>query len=105
MPHYRVFLNGQNFWLEFDQRRRRVGFFTTRFVEAADQRTAETAAVGALRAERKLGESQLSLKGTSRMPAGPPPNKALQLMSAAGPPSAFLWRSQQNTGTLDRRSR
>ena len=54
MPHYRVFLNGQNFWLEFDQRRQRVGFYTTRFVEAADRRAAEAAAVGKLRTEGKL---------------------------------------------------
>jgi hypothetical protein len=28
------------------------------------------------------------------------PNKALQLTTAGGRPSAFLWRSQLNAGTL-----
>lgn len=54
MPHYRVYLNGVNFWLQVDGKRQRMGFYTTRFVEAANLDDAELAAVDELRAEGKL---------------------------------------------------
>ena len=54
MPHYRVTLEGENFWLRIDDQPRRMGFFTTRFVEAPGSEQAGPAAVGLLRAEGKL---------------------------------------------------
>ena len=56
MPHWKVFLNGKNFWLLVDGAPRRLGFYTTRFVEAADERAAELAAVQLLRDDPKLKE-------------------------------------------------
>jgi hypothetical protein len=54
MPHYCVTLNGQNFWLELQGDRRRMGFYTRRFVEATDPQAAELAAIEQLRTEGKL---------------------------------------------------
>jgi len=54
MAHYRVLVNGVNFWLLVEDTPKRMGFFTTRFVEAASPEEAELAAVDLLRAERKL---------------------------------------------------
>ena len=54
MPRYSVILNGRNFWLTIDDEPRRMGFFTTRFVEAADPEAAEVAAVELLRQDDRL---------------------------------------------------
>jgi hypothetical protein len=54
MSHYRVLLHGRNFWLQFEDRRERMGFFTTRFVEARNPEKAEHAALDLLRGEGKL---------------------------------------------------
>jgi hypothetical protein len=54
MPHYRVLLRGENFWLRIDERPRRMGFFTTRFVEAPDVEQAGQAALALLRGEGRL---------------------------------------------------
>jgi hypothetical protein len=54
MSHYRVRLSGKNFLLKFEDRLQRVGFFTTRFVEAQDSSAAENAGVGLLRSEGRL---------------------------------------------------
>jgi hypothetical protein len=54
MPHYRVLLKGENFWLEFEKRRERVGFFTTRFLEAAARSSAERMALAIIQAESRL---------------------------------------------------
>ena len=54
MSYYRVVLNGENFWLQVDGRGQRMGFFTTRFVEAATRQDAELAAVDLLRSEGRL---------------------------------------------------
>jgi len=54
MPHYRVLLNGRNFWLQMEGSQRRMGFYTTRFVEEANPDEAEQAAVRVLRNEGKL---------------------------------------------------
>jgi hypothetical protein len=50
MPHFRVQLKGLNFWLEINDKPKRVGFYATRFVEAADEDQAESKAV------RQLGD-------------------------------------------------
>jgi hypothetical protein len=54
MTWYRVFLNGQNLWLQLDSSPKRLGFYTTRFVEANDAEHAELVAVKLLREEGKL---------------------------------------------------
>ena len=54
MAYFRVLLNGENFWLNMEGRPRRMGFLTTRFVEAKTPDDAELAAVDLLRSEGKL---------------------------------------------------
>jgi hypothetical protein len=54
MTEWRVFLNGQNFWLQSEGVPKRFGFYTTRFVEAQDPDAAETAAVQMLREDVTL---------------------------------------------------
>jgi hypothetical protein len=49
-----VVLNGQNFLLRVEGEVCRMGFYTTRFVEADDERAAEVAAVDLIRADPKL---------------------------------------------------
>jgi hypothetical protein len=54
MKKFRVVLRGENFWMSFDGAAQRLGFYTTRFVEAADQAEAEHRAVDMLRRDAKL---------------------------------------------------
>jgi hypothetical protein len=54
MPHYRIELEGQNFLMSMEEASVRVGFFVTRFVEAAKPSEAETNALQVLRQERSL---------------------------------------------------
>lgn len=53
---FRVFLEGGNFLIRLDGRRRRFGFFVTRFVEAQDEADAATRSV-------RLLWDELSRKG------------------------------------------
>ena len=54
MSKYRVLLNGQNFLLNFDGLPQKLGFYVTRFVDAADDEEAEKAAVALLRDDASL---------------------------------------------------
>ena len=54
MKRYRVLLNGTNFLLAVNGVAQRHGFYTTRWVEAADPDAAELAAVDVLRSEGDL---------------------------------------------------
>jgi hypothetical protein len=54
MPYFRVHLNGDNFWLLMEGKPTRLGFLTSRFVEAADESQAELEAVQLLRDDAKL---------------------------------------------------
>src|SRR5262245_60439348 len=54
MPYYRVLVNGENFWLRFEEGPKCVGFSTTRFVEAEDRLDAESIALKLLSSEGKL---------------------------------------------------
>ena len=56
MFHWRVLLEGRNFWLRVDSDTRRLGFYTTRFVEAEDERSAELVAIQLIRDDPKLPE-------------------------------------------------
>jgi hypothetical protein len=55
VPTYRVLLNGENF--RFEQGGKRIGFYTTRFVQASSPEEAELAAVQELRNEPKLANA------------------------------------------------
>ena len=54
MPWYRAFVRGENFFLEVDGKVQRFGFYTNRFVEAADPREAENTAVARIRSHDRL---------------------------------------------------
>jgi hypothetical protein len=54
MPHYRVKLAGENFRLTLEGKVMKVGFLTTRLVEAQDERQAELNAVQLIREDQKL---------------------------------------------------
>jgi hypothetical protein len=54
MPYYRVFLEGGNFWLQMDDAPQRMGFYTTRFVQAASVDESGKAAVGLVRSTERL---------------------------------------------------
>ncbi len=54
MAKYLVRLNGLNFQIEMDGEVRRVGFFTTRFVEASSAEAAEMKAVEMVRHDETL---------------------------------------------------
>jgi hypothetical protein len=54
MPHYRVKLAGENFRLNFEGKVMKLGFFTTRLVEASDKPQAELNAVQLIREDHKL---------------------------------------------------
>ena len=54
MSRYRVLVNGKNFLLEVEGRAQKVGFYATRFVEAADPEEAEGAAFEMIRSDPGL---------------------------------------------------
>lgn len=54
MPRFRVMLNGQNFLLAREQGAVRMGFFTSRFVEAATPDEAQVLAVQTIRDDPKF---------------------------------------------------
>ena len=47
-------LNGENFWLRLDGDSKRLGFYTTRYVEARDAKEAELAGVQQIRQDPKF---------------------------------------------------
>ena len=54
MTYYRVFLRGENFVLDVEGKPTKMGFYTTRFVQANDSESAELLAVDLLRKDKKL---------------------------------------------------
>jgi hypothetical protein len=54
MPYYRVFLEGRNFWIEIDESQQRLGFYTTRFVEAPSEDDAEKIGISLIRSDKRL---------------------------------------------------
>jgi hypothetical protein len=60
MRKFRVFVRGEHFLINLDGERRRVGFYTTRFVEAADENAAELAAIDLLRNDPQLVKGVLN---------------------------------------------
>lgn len=60
MPGYQVHINGQNFLINSDGNISRHGFFTYRFVEAPDPKSAENAAVQMIRDTQRLRDVVLN---------------------------------------------
>ena len=54
MKKYKVFVHGQNFLLNLNGKAEKLGFYTTRFVEADDEREAGEIAISALRNDPTL---------------------------------------------------
>lgn len=60
MRKYRVLLRGENFFLRVSEEVKRMGFYTTRFIEATDEGQAEQQAVELLRGDEKLKNAILN---------------------------------------------
>lgn len=54
MIKYKVMLNGRNFRIPLEGTVQRVGFYTTRFVEASDPEQAELLAVALVKNDKEL---------------------------------------------------
>jgi len=57
VTHYRVLLRGENFLLKIDGKPTRMGFFTTRFVQANNRDGAELLAVDLIRHDKRLNDA------------------------------------------------
>lgn len=57
MKKFSVLLRGENFFINVDDARQRLGFYTTRYVEATDESEAEARAVDLLRQDARLREA------------------------------------------------
>ena len=60
MNSYRVLINGANFLIAFDGKRRGIGFYVTRFVGADDEAAAGMSAIGSLKNDHRLEEITLN---------------------------------------------
>ena len=67
MKKYRVFVRGENFLMNFDNKDQKVGFYTTVFIEADNEEAAELNAVDLLRHDPKLVSNVLNAKADSPM--------------------------------------
>ena len=67
MGKFKVLINGANFLLNLEGREQKVGFYATRFVEAATADEAESAAVEMLRADEWLTSSTRNEKTDTPM--------------------------------------
>jgi hypothetical protein len=67
MKKYKVTLDGQNFEIEFDGKVQRLGFFTTRWVEAVDSKEAELKAVELVKNDELLAKSICNKKDNPPM--------------------------------------
>ena len=66
MKKFRVFIRGENFFMKADGVVKRMGFYTTRYVEGVERDDAERRAIDSLRQLNRLRESLLN------DPANPP---------------------------------
>jgi len=62
MATYKVSLKGKNLWITLDDEPKRCGFYTTRFVEAANKKEAENKAVQLIRDDPKFKDTVLNDK-------------------------------------------
>lgn len=67
MKNFRVLVRGQNFLINLDDVDQKVGFYTTRFVEAQNQEAAEYAVMDMLRDDPKLAKGVLNDKSDPPM--------------------------------------
>jgi hypothetical protein len=67
MKKYKVFVRGQNFLLNLDGKAAKVGFYTTRFVEAQNDHKAEENAISTLRNDPDLRDRVLNEKTDAPM--------------------------------------
>lgn len=67
MKKYRLFVRGENFLFELDDEERRLGFYTTVFIEAENEEQAELQAIDLLRNDPKLVDGLLNPKADSPM--------------------------------------
>lgn len=67
MKKYKVFVRGENFLFNLDGVNQKMGFYTTRFVEAEDEEAAEYAVMDMLRNDPKLIKGVLNERSDSPM--------------------------------------
>ena len=67
MKKYKIFARGQNFLFDVNGKPERLGFYTTRFVEAADEKAAEENAISILRDDPTLKQCTLNEKTDAPM--------------------------------------
>ena len=60
MKKYKVFVRGQNFLINLDGVNQKMGFYTTRFIEAESEEAAEYAVMDMLRCDPKLVKGVLN---------------------------------------------
>jgi len=65
MRKYRVFVRGENFLMNREGRKQKMGFYAARFVEAQDEEEAVCAAVEVLRCDPKLLDSVFNQESDS----------------------------------------
>lgn len=62
MPYYKVLLDAQNFLVSLDEKEELMGFFTTKWVEAANEEEAELKAVDLIKNDKELVDIVLNKK-------------------------------------------
>jgi len=62
MKKFRVFIRGENFLINLDGIEQKLGFYTTRYVEAQDEKAAEYIVMDMLREDPKLAQGVLNDK-------------------------------------------
>lgn len=67
MKKFRVFIRGENFLINLDGVEQKLGFYTTRYVEAHDEEAAEYLVMDMLRDDPKLAKGVLNDKADSPM--------------------------------------
>lgn len=67
MKKYKVFVRGENFLISLDGVNQKMGFYTTRFVEAEDNEAAEYAVMDMMRSDPKLVKGVLNEKSDPPM--------------------------------------
>ena len=60
MNKYRVVIHGRNYLIKLDDMIERMGFYTTRYVEAENEGLAESKAVALIQNDDKLGQVVLN---------------------------------------------
>lgn len=67
MKKFRVFVRGENFLINLDDVEQKLGFYTTRYVEALNEEAAEYVVMDMLRGDPKLAKGVLNDKSDPPM--------------------------------------